>query len=229
MECGVSAYILAHRRRQCYSNITARSKQERPIGLSPVWRAVKRADSRTVIMYREGEKGVQMAPMYRHSFRPRLAHTLAEREWITYADPNALRTVGERLRYYRLLRGMEQVQVVAQVGLCRSAYSRYEEANEQKIYPLDKLSDIATVLNVPFSNLLDDYHRFLCEGQGKRIKDLRETLCLSRQEFARRIGVWTSTVRDWECEKSRISKDFWKKIVAIEAVGDKLIFDGNVT
>lgn len=70
---------------------------------------------------------------------------------------------------------------------------------------MDKLSALA---KVPLEYL----NTFLYKGQGQQVQMLRERMGLSRREFADKFGVWITTVRDWETNSVRMTKQTWEKI-----------------
>ncbi|BDF70087.1 hypothetical protein CE91St41_26860 [Oscillospiraceae bacterium] len=165
-------------------------------------------------MRRKTSKGIQTAPMYVHSFRPTRTRKESEAKQATEIDPTTLTTTADKLRYYRHLRGLEQKEVAAHVGMYRGTYAGYEDPTARDYYPLDKLEPIAALLGVPLLDLLDDYNRFLYDGQGRQVRALRESLGLSRKELADKLGIWTSTVRDWETESVRLTATTWRKLFA---------------
>ena len=152
------------------------------------------------------------ALLYIHSFRPLLAHTFTETERMLQTDPEALETTADKLRYYRHVRGLEQQEVAVYIGLYRGTYAGYETPGARDYYPVDKLTALAELFNVPLEYLLDDYNRFLYKGQGRQVQALRERMGLSRRELADRLDIWPSTVRDWETESVRMTKQTWKKL-----------------
>lgn len=152
------------------------------------------------------------AMLYIHSFRPLLAHTYTETERMVQTDPDTLTTTADKLRYCRHVRGLEQQEVAACVTLHRGTYAGYETSGARDYYPLDKLSALAGLFEVPLEYLLDDYNRFLYEGQGRQVRELRERMGLSRREFADRLAVWPTTVRDWETDSVRMTKQTWEKL-----------------
>lgn len=170
-------------------------------------------------MIRCAGRGMVMAPLYIHSFRPLLAHTYTETERMVLTDPDTLTTTADKLRYCRHVRGLEQQEVAAYVTLHRGTYAGYETSGARDYYPLDKLSSLAELFEVPLDYLLDDYNRFLYEGQGQRVRVLRESMGLSRREFADQFGVWTTTVRDWETEAVRMTRQTWEKLFKSQGVG----------
>ena len=162
---------------------------------------------------------IQTALLYVHSFRPLLAHTYTETERMIQTDPEALTTTADKLRYCRHARGLEQQEVAAYVTLHRGTYAGYETSGARDYYPLDKLSSLAELFEVPLDYLLDDYNRFLYEGQGRQVRALRESIGLSRREFADRLRVWPSTVRDWETDSVRMTRQTWEKLFTSQGLG----------
>lgn len=110
------------------------------------------------------------------------------------------------------MKGLQQKEVAEYAGLYRNTYAGYETPDARDYYPLDKLGRIAELLGVSLLSLLDDYNLFLYNGQGEQVKRLREAKGLSRKELAGRLGVWTTTVRDWECENVRMTRQTWEKL-----------------
>ena len=156
--------------------------------------------------------GAAIGLLYIHSFRPLLAHTFAETERMVQIDLDTLATTADKLRYYRHIKGLEQQEVAAYVTLHRGTYAGYETSGARDYYPLDKLSALAELFDVPLDYLLDNYNRFLYEGQGQQVRALRESMGLSQREFAERLGVWPSTVRDWETDSVRMTRQTWEKL-----------------
>lgn len=57
----------------------------------------------------------------------------------------------------------------------------------------------------------DDYNRFLYKGQGKMIREYRESLGLQKKPFARLIGVDPNLLRAWEADQKRMNINSWEK------------------
>lgn len=176
------------------------------------WHPLFHLTPKLYMMSRRMGNRIKTALLYVHSFRPILAHTFAETERMVQIDPEALTTTADKLRYCRHMRGLEQQEVAAYVTLHRGTYAGYETSGARDYYPLDKLSSLAELFEVPLEYLLDDYNRFLYEGQGRQVWALRESMGLSRREFADKFDVWTTTVRDWETDSVRMTKQTWEKL-----------------
>lgn len=176
------------------------------------WRPLFHLTHSLYMMTRRTRNGIVIGLLYIHSFRPLLAHTFDETERMVQTDPDALTTTADKLRYYRHVRGLEQQEVADYVTLHRGTYAGYETSGARDYYPLDKLQSLSELFDVPLEHLLDDYNRFLYEGQGRQVRAFRERMGLSRREFAEKFNVWTTTVRDWETESVRMTRQTWEKL-----------------
>ncbi len=73
----------------------------------------------------------------------------------TEARKNQYRQLGLTIAYYRKLKGMTQENLASAVNLSRTHISNLEAPNMSTSISLDKLFDIADVLNVPVMNFFD--------------------------------------------------------------------------
>ena len=140
--------------------------------------------------------------MYIHSFRliaPRrlLEAQLFNQQYQNYEDiPN----VQDRLRWCRHHMGLMQKEVADLIGITRGHYIDFEI--------VDKLAEL---YQIPVDDLLDDYNRFLYKGQGKMIREYRESLGLKKKQLARLIGVDPNLLRAWEADQKRMNINSWNK------------------
>ena len=74
---------------------------------------------------------------------------------------NKFRIIGLNIAYYRKLRGLTQLQLAELVNVSRTHISNIEAPNMPTSISLEKLLDIADVLNIPPSYLLDDRSKIL--------------------------------------------------------------------
>jgi len=70
-------------------------------------------------------------------------------------DDAVYTAIGSRLRYYRCLRGMNQLQLAEASGLSRSTIGRIESYNNQSC-SIAIFIALARALRVPLENLLSD-------------------------------------------------------------------------
>ena len=136
--------------------------------------------------------------------RPRKL-TDAEKFNIQYPNPAMLTTTADKLRYYRYKKSLLQREVADYAGINESTYIHYENP-EHDYYPMDKLDRIAELLEVDITDLLDEYNRFLYDGQGWQIRKIRQ-----------KHGLDTVPIRETVWRERRSSKALGKR----KSEGDK--------
>ena len=105
---------------------------------------------------------------------------------------------------------MLQREVAEYTGIDRTTYIHYE-SKELDYYPVDKLEKLAELFGIDVIDLLDDYNRFIYDGQGCKIRKVRKSMGLTQHQFGKLYGVSASAVKRWENEKVRVSKGTWEK------------------
>lgn len=164
-----------------------------------------------IVMTRYANNSISYAPFYIHSFQIVQPHTLVEAETfnICYTAPYQITNTPDRLRWYRYHHGLLQRDVAKFAGIDQHTYSRYEKG-VYDYYPIDIMRKIAELFSVSVTELLDEYNLFLYHGQGKQIQILRKFRNMSRTEYAQHLGIYSSTLRDWELDLVRITKHSWE-------------------
>ena len=152
------------------------------------------------------------SPLFVLSFRlmaPRklLEAQLFNKQYHSYED---IDNIPDRLRFCRHKLGLMQKEVAQIVGIARSTYINLETG---KFNGFDKTTadKLAKLYNIPVYDILDDYNRFIAVGQGKLIREHRESLNLGKRPFARALGVDANMIRLWESERKQISLKSWEK------------------
>ncbi len=155
---------------------------------------------------------VRYAPLCIHSFRLIAPRKLLEAQLFNrqYHSFDEITNVSERLRWLRHQKGWMQKEVAELLGIPRTKYIEYETGSV-KHYPKEIVDKISALYQISVDDLLDDYNRFLYHGQGKLIKDYRESHGLNKKQFARQLQIDPSTIRIWENEEKQMIKDSWKK------------------
>ena len=96
-------------------------------------------------------------------------------------------------------------------GIDRSTYISYEDC-ARDAYPLDKLAKIAEFLQVDIVDLLDNYNRFIYEGQGQGLKAFRRSRHMTQAELGRMLQTTQSTVKRWEQGQIQMSRRKWERM-----------------
>ncbi len=155
--------------------------------------------------------------MYLHSFRFIAPKKVSEAQKFALKFPTAdkIETVADKLRYYRYQKGLYQSDVADYLSLERSTYIEYENP-DRDYYSAEVMEKLAELFDVNVYELLDDYNKFLYDGQGRNIKELREKLNITQEELAKRMNVSLLKVKRWEQNKIRIFKFTWDRLVCIK-------------
>ena len=113
------------------------------------------------IMARHITEETKYYPLILLSFPLFAPHTLVEAEKfnIRYPSPDMITNTADKLRWYRYRKALLQRDVADYAGIDRTTYSSYEEIGRD-YYPLDKMELIAELLDVPVTELLDDFNLF---------------------------------------------------------------------
>ena len=156
----------------------------------------------------------KLIPMYLHSFRFIAPKKVSEAQKFVLRFPTAdkIETVADKLRYYRHQKGLYQTDVADYLGLERSTYIEYENP-DRDYYSAEVMEKISKLLEVDVYDLLDDYNKFLYDGQGRNIKELRKQLKITQEDLAREMNVSLLKVKRWEQNKVRMFKYTWEKLI----------------
>jgi len=96
------------------------------------------------------------------------------------------------------------------IGVTRAIYGDIESGITQQI-SVDATIKLAQLYQVPVAELMDEYNRFLYDGQAVRIRAYRESLGLKRKPFARVMDVPIRSLQEWESGKKTVSRKSWQR------------------
>ena len=105
---------------------------------------------------------------------------------------------GEKLRYYRVAKGLSREELAEKIGLSQQGIINFEKGINN-IFQHDA-EQFAAILNVDPGEFLNEYTNFCREGYGARIASIRKAYGMSQIEFSEMLGVTRSTVSIWEAE-----------------------------
>ena len=163
-------------------------------------------------MVRSLSGNIQFAPLLILHFSLLMPTTFVEAEKfnLSYPDPSCITSTADKLRWYRYKKALFQREVADYAGMDRATYGSYEEA-DREYYPIEKMNRIAKLLEVPVTELLDEYNLFLYHNQGMQIKAKRKSLHMTQKEYAKYLGVLLEMFKKWEQNRVRISKSRWER------------------
>ena len=176
------------------------------------WRIFHRLGRHSYLMVQNISGNIKFSPLFIHSFPLLAPHHLVESEKfnIRFSDPSQITEVADKLRWYRYRKALLQREIAELIGIDRSTYIKYEESDHD-YYSIEHMTKLAELYEVPITDLLDEYNLFLYNNQGKQIRKKRMQLGLSREEYAKNIGVSIHVLKRWELNKIRIHKSTWNR------------------
>lgn len=176
------------------------------------WRVFAQFSENNYLMCRTVDGIVRYAPLCIHSFRLIAPRKLLEAQIFNqrYHSYEEIQNVPDRLRWCRHHFGLMQSEVAIAIGCSRGQYIDLETGCVDH-YPKIIVDRLAELYHVPPDDLLDEYNRFLYQGQGKLLQACRDKLGLQKKPFAHWLGIDPNLLRAWESEKKRVSKQSWEK------------------
>lgn len=177
------------------------------------WQVWQQENDHLFVLYRTFFGSVAYAPFYILRFPFYKVINVPQTKWYLERTehPEQLISIADKLRYYRCKKRLFQSEVADYAGINESTYISYE-SGDRDYYPIDKLRRIANLLEVDILELLDDYNRFLYDGQGEQIRKLRKSMGLTQYQFGKLYGVSAGAIKRWESGKVRVSKGMWEGI-----------------
>ncbi len=127
-----------------------------------------------------------------------------------YRRYDEIQNIPDRLRWLRHSKGLMQREAAQLAGVSRSVYIDIECGITRRL-PGHLILNLSQFYGVPVSDFLDEYNRFLFDGQAQRIRAYRKKLGMGRKPFCRHTGIPLSSLRGWEDGKKEVSFKYWEK------------------
>ncbi len=178
---------------------------------SPKWRVIARISDRMYVLCATFDSHVRFAPLYIHSFKLCAPHKILEATMMnqTYHSYEEITSIPDRLRWLRHSKGLMQREAAQIAGVSRSVYIDIEAGITRRL-PGCLILNLSQFYGVPVSDFLDEYNRFLFDGQAQRIREYRKKLGMGRKPFCRHTGIPLSSLRGWEDGKKEVSFKCWE-------------------
>ena len=123
-------------------------------------------------------------------------------------------TVGGRIKYYRLLKGLKQKDIYEKIGIDKSTYIRFEsKANTN--HDIEICKRICEILGVETELVYDDYMTFIDADYGTTIKTFRKKHKLTHEKFGELIGMNPKISARWEKGKCVPTRESYKKLMEL--------------
>ncbi len=177
------------------------------------WNVYRQFSNQLLLLYKEEHGRLTYKVQYILTFPFKIPSWLPahEKYLLVYSSPDCLEKTSQKIRYFRHKNCMYAKDVAKYLGMDRTNYGHYEEV-AYEYCPLAILEKLATLYHIPVTDLMDDYHLFLYNGQGNRVLQYRKNLHLTQQEMADKLGVNRTTVRLWEKEFHRMTRPTYEAL-----------------
>lgn len=125
-------------------------------------------------------------------------------------------TVGEKIKYHRLLKGWSQFELAKRLDLTEKQ-GRYliKDYETRGLYPPIELSEkLAKIFNLNTKYFYDDYYEFLDSDYSYKISKWRRNNNLTITDAAKKVNVKYVTWSSWEKNK-KINRENYYKITVL--------------
>ena len=155
---------------------------------------------------------VRYAPLCIHTFRLIAPRKIMEAQSFNkqYRSYSEIENIQDRLRWCRHNMGLMQKEVAERIGTSRWYYKALE-SGAVDYYSKDIVDKLTILFDIPIEDLLDSYNLFLYKGQGRLIREYRESVGLNNNQFARMLNIDPVMLRNWENDKKRMTVNSWEK------------------
>lgn len=171
-------------------------------------------------MYRIENDKIKYCPLYIHTFK--FGKEKKESYDLTDIEINEQTQICDKLKYYRKMENLTCSEISDYIGVSNVTYYKYEKGVNK--YPLKVMIKLSERYGVMLEDLLDDYHNFIYNNQGKSIKKIREELGVKQYELASLLGIECCVVRNCEQDKSYMSREVFNNLMNLynEYIGNNI-------
>lgn len=161
------------------------------------------------IFHRINNQAAEFAPLYIHSFNFFKIKRLnqSERMNIEYYKIED-KPIGDKIRFYRLKKGLLQKETAVMIGIDRSTYIKIE--NNKTVVSLEILDKLSKILKIDVYELMDNYHNFIYCRQREDLKKFRNKRNITQKQLADMLKIGIYMIKRWESGKSIMSKIYYE-------------------
>lgn len=180
--------------------------------LDPDWRVVKALTDRIYFLTRAQNREIRYTYLYIHTVSMKETGRSPQAELFLQQHPvyEALDSVPDRLKWCRYRLNWTQKEVSEKLGVFSGEYEALER-DSTRYTTWTFASAISQLYGRPAWDFYSAYSEFLDRGQARQIIACRTALGLSKNAFARHMGIPIKSLKDWETERVTVSYRSWEK------------------
>ena len=120
-------------------------------------------------------------------------------------------TPGNKLRYYRLRKGLTTRQLAEGVGIVPATVLMYER--EKFPIPYQTAVAFADILEIDRNLLFDEFTQFMDYPYSDKLREIRKVYGLNQTDFAEKANICYSIYAKWETAARQPSRKMYEQLV----------------
>ena len=144
-------------------------------------------------------------------------YNLYIKDYIPVIDINENSSVGEQIKHYRQLKGIQQKDIAKYINIDRYTMHQIENYEYKQLSNIKYIKEVLNYLDISDKIIWNDkYLEFICLNKQPEIKEFRMKYNISLQDLSTMLNVGISTLKQWEKNTSRISRKNFEKYMQIK-------------
>lgn len=142
----------------------------------------------------------------------KLEYSFEVKDYIEPIEINHNSSVGDQIKHYRQLKGVQQKDVAKHIDIDRYTMYQIENKDYKQIYYPETIRKIIDYLEIEDKIIWNDpYLKFIVYDEYEKIKEFRLKADIPQKDFANLLDVEASTLRKWETGESKMSRKNFEK------------------
>ena len=142
----------------------------------------------------------------------KLEYSFEVKDYIEPIEINDNSSVGDQIKHYRQLKGVQQKDVAKHIDIDRYTMYQIENKDYKQIYYPETIRKIIDYLEIEDKIIWNDpYLKFIVYDEYEKIKEFRLKADIPQKDFANLLDVEASTLRKWETGESKMSRKNFEK------------------
>lgn len=150
------------------------------------------------------------------------------KQYINPIDINNSSSIGEQIKHYRQLKGIQQKDVAKLLNIDRYTMYQIENKKYMQIYDSNHIKKIIEYLDIKDKIIWNDpYLEFIINDYNYKIKEFRIKYNLTQQELAElfKSKKYSSNIRRWESGETKMSRTSFNEFMDIVKQMEDVNFD----
>lgn len=149
-------------------------------------------------------------------------YNLYIKDYLPVIDINENSSVGEQIKHYRQLKGIQQKDIAKYINIDRYTMHQIENYEYKQLSNIKYIKEVLNYLDISDKIIWNDkYLEFICLNKQPEIKEFRMKYNISLIDFSNMLKVTQNTLKNWESNKTIISRKFFIKYQEVKSSFEK--------